>query len=165
MGDGWIGARGLPRHHCHAMRIVHVELSQANNFVTNLHRHHKPVVGHRFSIGCQVDDALVGVAIVGRPVARHFNTQTTVEVTRLCTDGTPNACSFLYQACARAAKALGYEIIQTYILQTETGVSLKACGWRFEQETAGGLWVHSDGKPRRTHQPTMPKQRWARTLI
>ena len=145
------------------MKTVHVELKQANEFVAQWHRHHKPVVGHRFSIGCLYQDKIVGVAIVGRPVARLADKQT-VEVTRLCTDGTPNACSYLYGATARAAKALGYEKIQTFILEHETAITLKAAGWTFEQISAGGQWKHTDGKPRRTDQPIVPKQRWSKIL-
>lgn len=80
-----------------------IALADANDFVARLHRHHKPVVGHLFSLGAVLDGKLVGVAIVGRPVARMRDDGLTAEVTRLCTDGTDNACSFLYGAAARAA--------------------------------------------------------------
>ena len=81
-----------------AWEIVHLELREANEFVGKLHRHHKPVVGHRFSIGLEVDGALVGCAIVGGPVSRGCDQKNTLEVTRLCTDGTRNACSRLLSA-------------------------------------------------------------------
>ena len=100
------------------MRVKHIELKDANAFVEQYHRHHKPVVGHRFSIACVIDDVIHGVAIVGRPVARMVDPSTTLEVTRLVTDGTANACSFLYGAAARAGKELGYSKIQTYILES-----------------------------------------------
>jgi hypothetical protein len=87
-----------------------------------------------------------------------------LEVVRLVTDGTPNACSMLYAAAARAGKALGFERIQTYILDTETGTSLVASGWQYEGVAGGGQWKHTDGKPRRTDQPTGMKGRWAKTL-
>lgn len=113
------------------LRVVPVELDEANALVTALHRHHQPAVGHRFSIGCvTADGTLVGAAIVGRPVARLAGTPRAVlEVVRLVTDGTPNACSMLYAAAARAGKALGFERIQTYVLASEPGTSLKASGW------------------------------------
>ena len=145
------------------MQLVHVELKEANAFVAEHHRHHKPVVGHRFSLGAIKDGALVGVSIVGRPVARMVDAKTTLEVTRLCTDGTRNACSFLYGASARAGAALGYQKIQTYVLETESARSLTAAGWLFEETTAGGKWKHSAG-PRRSDQPTCPKQRWSKKL-
>lgn len=83
----------------------------------------------KFSLGCMANGHLAGVAIVGRPVSRYLDDGLTLEVNRLCTDGTKNACSFLYGAAARAAKVLGYHRIVTYILDTESGVSLRASGW------------------------------------
>ncbi len=91
-----------------------VTLAQANEFVAQHHRHHKPVVGHKFSIGCTLNGELVGVAIVGRPVSRYLDDGLTLEVNRLCTDGTKNACSMLYAAAWRAARAIGYRKIVTY---------------------------------------------------
>src|SRR5207248_704847 len=101
-------------------------LRQANAFVAEYHRHHGPVVGHKFSIGAALGGQLVGVVIVGRPVSRHRDDGLTLEVTRLCADGTPNGCSFLYGAAARAAKALGYRRIGTYTLAEEPGDSPRA---------------------------------------
>lgn len=88
------------------LEAIRIELDEANAFVAQHHRHHKPVVGHLFSIGAAKDGKIVGVVIVGRPVARMRDDGETAEVTRLCTDGTKNACSFLYGAAARAAFAL-----------------------------------------------------------
>jgi len=123
------------------LRIVKVELSDANAFVAKLHRHHDPVVGHKFSIGVRDDDGILrGVAIIGRPVARRLDDGVTLEVTRLCTDGTKNACSILYASASRAAEAMGYERIVTYILATESGTSLIASGWIKEIETRGASW-------------------------
>jgi hypothetical protein len=146
------------------VKIVPITLKAANEFVAKHHRHHKPSVGHKFSIGLSNDDNLIGVAIMGRPVARNSDDGFTIEVARLCTNGQKNACSMLYQAAARASKELGYKKIQTYILEIESGTSLKASGWKMEAITAGGQWKHTDGKERRTDQPTMPKQRWVREL-
>jgi len=146
------------------MKIVPITLKAANAFVTQYHRHHKASVGHKFSIGLSENDDLIGVAIMGRPVARGSDNGFTIEVARLCTNGAKNACSMLYQAAARSSKELGYTKIQTYILQIESGTSLKASGWKMEAVTAGGQWKHTDGKERRTDQPTMPKQRWVREL-
>jgi hypothetical protein len=148
------------------LRILPLELTEANALVGQWHRHHQPVQGHRFSLGV-VDEAGVahGACVVGRPVARLAGTPRAVaEVTRLVTDGTPNACSMLYAAAARACKALGFERIQTYILEDEPGVSLRASGWEYEGPAGGGQWKHTDGKPRRTDQPTTPKGRWGKPL-
>ena len=131
-------------------------LQAANEFVAAHHRHHKPVVGHKFSIGATLDDTLVGAVIVGRPVSRMRDDGRTLEVTRLCTDGTRNACSFLYGAAARAAFALGYQRIGTYILASEPGTSLTATGWRLVGETAGGSWSRVS-RPRNDDAPTTPK--------
>lgn len=119
---------------------VPVSLAEANEFVSQHHRHHKPVVGHKFSIGAALDDEIVGVCIVGRPVSRHRDDGLTLEVTRLCTTGARNACSFLYGAAARAAFALGYKRIGTYIRKDEPGTSLTAAGWRLVAETPGRSW-------------------------
>lgn len=119
---------------------VRVELAEANAFVIEHHRHHLPVVGHLFSIGAALGDKIVGVAIVGRPVSRMRDDGETVEVTRLCTDGTRNACSFLYGVSARAAFALGYRRIGTYILQSETGSSLAGAGWTLIGIRGGDSW-------------------------
>mgnify|MGYP006280818951 CR=1 FL=1 len=139
-----------------------ITLKAANKYVAERHRHHKPSIGHKFSIGLMKNNILVGVAICGRPVARGSDNGLTLEVSRLCTDGTENACSKLYGACARIAKEMGYTKIQTYILDEELGTSLRASGWKIEATTSGGQWTHTDGKPRRTDQPISPKQRWAR---
>ena len=146
------------------MKIVPITLKKANEIVTQWHRHHKPSVGHKFSIGLVESDVYIGIAICGRPVARGSDDGVTLEVARLCTDGTQNACSKLYGACARVAKEMGYEKIQTYILESEPGISLKASGWVMEAITAGGQWKRKDGVINRTDQPTEPKQRWVKWL-
>lgn len=144
------------------MKAVRVELTEANDFVARLHRHHKPVVGHRFSIGVEHEGKLVGCVIVGRPVARMTCQKTVAEVTRLVTDGTKNACSFLYAQAARAARELGFESIQTFILPTENGVSLKASGWQNVGLTKTGSW-HTRDK-RRSDQPECQKIKWVKSL-
>lgn len=145
------------------MVIKHIELSQANTFIEVFHRHHKGVVGHRFSLGCYNNGKLVGVAVVGRPRARNIDQRSVVEVLRLCTDGTQNACSILYSACVRAAKALGYSKIITYILECENGASLKASNWQFEYITKGGSW-NAPSRPRTDKAPTCRKKMFAVVL-
>lgn len=122
------------------LRRTVVSLSDANAFVTAHHRHHQHVVGHKFAIGAVADGTLVGVVIVGRPVSRMRDDGKTLEVTRLCTDGSKNACSFLYGCAARAAFALGYERIGTYIRLDEPGTSLVAAGWHNMGLAGGGSW-------------------------
>lgn len=149
-----------------SLKTVSIELEEANVLVKQWHRHHKPVVGHKFSIGAYdtKEQRLVGAVIVGRPVSRMFNWHVRLEVTRLVTDGTKNACSFLYAAAARVAKELGYETIHTYILDSETGVSLLAAGWYLEAEYAGGGHGWHNRTGRRNDQPENIKQRWVKDL-
>lgn len=141
------------------MKIKHIELKEANAFIEKYHRHHKAVRGHRFSIACYDDERLCGVAIVGRPVARGIDQFDTVEILRLCTDGTYNACSFLYGATKRVAKALGYKKVITYILDSENGTSLRASGFSFAANTSGGGWS-CPSRARDDKAPTCPKQRY-----
>jgi hypothetical protein len=138
------------------MTIERLELGEANAFVREHHRHHKPVIGHLFSIGAALNGVIVGVAIVGRPVARGRDDGVTAEITRLATDGTRNACSFLYGASARAAFALGFKRIGTYILATEPGTSLSAAGWRQIGEVRGRGWS-CPSRPRVDKHPTQGK--------
>lgn len=120
------------------MRTAPLTLSDANDYMAIYHRHHKRVQGHRFSIAAINGNEIVGIAVVGRPVARGCNPYMTAEVTRLCTNGAKNACSFLYAACARICKEMGFAKIQTYVLVSEPGTTLKAAGWIHEADTAGG---------------------------
>lgn len=142
------------------LTVVPVDLSEAQEFVRVHHRHHGKVVGHKFSIGVSDADSVIrGVAIVGRPVARHLDDGWTLEVTRLATDGTPNACSMLYASAWRAARAMGYRKLVTYILSTEPGTSLTAAGWKCVGKTDGGSWSRK-ARPRVDKHPLQPKLRW-----
>lgn len=121
--------------------IVPMSLPEANAFVEQYHRHHKAVVGHKFSIGCTDGEKIVGVVIIGRPVSRYLDDGMTLEVTRLCTDGTHNACSILYGAAWRAARAMGYKKVITYILDTENGASVRAAGYKCVGQAGGLRWT------------------------
>ena len=135
--------------------IVPLTLREANAYVAIHHRHNKPVVGHRFSIGVtDVGGVLHGVAIVGHPVARRLDDGLTVEIYRVCTDGTYNACSILYGACARIAREMGYKKILTYTLQSEPGTSLKASGFTNCGEAGGTNW-DVPSRPREVMQVTL----------
>lgn len=143
------------------MTICPVSLAEANEFVTRHHRHHGRVVGHKFSIGAMSDGVLVGVAIVGRPVARHMDDGATLEVTRLCTDGTKDAASKLYGSAARAVMGMGYRRLITYTLKSEPGTSLRAAGWRVVAEVKGRSW-DCPSRPRRGEYLLEDKVRWMR---
>lgn len=140
------------------MKLRHIRLSlgEANSFIEQHHRHHSPVAGHLFSLGAVLGEDVVGVVIVGRPVSRMRDDGETAEVTRLCTDGTRNACSFLYGAAARAAFALGFRRIGTYILATEPGTSLKASGWKLIAKTKAETWSRPS-RPRVAKCPAQQK--------
>ena len=150
------------------LKVIPLELEEANKVVEAWHRHHKPTVGHRFSLGvADEEDVVHGAAIIGRPVARLAgDPRDVLEVSRLVSDGTKNVCSMLYSAAARAGKEMGYRRIQTYILaDEETGASLKASGWECEGIAGGGQWKHTDGKERRSDSPTGKKMRWSKLLM
>ena len=135
-----------------SLTLTAITKDQARRFVGDLHRHNLPPnKANTFQVGCcDADGVIHGVAIVGRPVARALDDGATAEVWRVCTDGTPNACSILYGACQRAAKALGFRRLYTYTLQSEPGASLKASGWRIDAELAarGGWGASSVARPR-----------------
>lgn len=159
------------------LSLVPVSFADARGFVAAWHRHHVPPIGHKFSLGVAAGDVLVGVAIVGRPVARHLQDGHTLEVTRTATDGTLNANSMLYGASWRAAKALGYSRLITYTqpdtcadcdhqreahdsacrangchcaeyLPGETGASLRAAGFRVIGERRSRSGWNTPSRPR-----------------
>lgn len=138
------------------LQLAPISFEDAADFVRRHHRHHTPPVGHKFSIAALLEDELVGVVIVGRPVARRRDDGMTLEVTRLCTIGAKNACSFLYGAAARATFALGYGRIGTYVLKREGGGSVAAAGWQLIGETPGRSWS-VPSRPREDKHPTEPK--------
>lgn len=119
----------------------------ARPFIREHHRHHNVPTGMLWAHAVHDDDGnIVGVATVGRPVARALDDGLTCEVTRLCATGEPNACSILYGAARRAAQAKGYRRGITYILASEDGGSLRAAGWRHLWDVRGRSW---DTKSRR----------------
>lgn len=142
-----------------SLAVSPLTLTEALSFVRQHHRHHKPPQGGLFAIGASAGEAVVGVVIVGRPVARMLDDGWTAEVTRLATDGSRNACSLLYAAAWRACRAMGYRRLVTYILDTEPGTSLKASGWRCVGEAGGGAWGRA-GRPRVDKHPTQGKLRF-----
>jgi len=136
-----------------------ITLLEANDFVERLHRHHNPVPGCKFCIAVSDGNTVRGVAIVGRPVARHLDDGWTLEVNRCCTDGAKNACSMLYGATWRATKALGYKRLYTYTLPQEGGSSLRAAGWKLLGEAGGGNW-NSKIRPRVDTEHQQRKLKW-----
>lgn len=132
-----------------------IDFAEANAFVAMHHRHHKPMPGVKFCVAVSEGDTVRGVAMVGRPVARHLDDGWTLEVNRCCTDGARNACSMLYGAAWKVAKTLGFVRMLTYTLPSEGGASLRATGWKQVFNVGGTSWnngtrergtnAHSDG--------------------
>lgn len=153
------------------LELVPITLREANAFVRRYHRHHKPARGCRFVVGAARDTVIVGAAIVSRPKARALQDGWTAEVTRCCVhdpiDKAANgghasgACSMLYAACWRAARAIGYRRLLTYELPEEGGVSLRAAGWKLIGEAGGGSW-NREARPRVDEHPTQTKLLWER---
>lgn len=150
------------------MEIVPVTFAQAKEFIANYHRHNAPPQGHKFSIGLQDDDGLIGVVTVGRPVARALDDGFTAEVTRCCVlPDKKNANSMLYGAAVRAAKAMGYKKVYTYTLPEESGSSLKASG--FTKDGVTDSHKHGWDTPARRREvcvdgyPVGQKIRWVHT--
>lgn len=153
-----------------ALEIRPITLRAANAFVAEHHRHNMPTNGHKFSVAAYDGDRLCGVAIAGQPVARALDDGLTIEIRRVCTDGTHNACSILYGACAKCAKYMGYKRVVTYTLQSEPGSSLKAAGFVTDWKSVGGVSWNTPSRPRELYQMTLfgeqkkyedcPKIRW-----
>ena len=146
-----------------------ITLKEANAFVIANHRHHDSVTGCKFAIGLNkvIDgvDTLIGVAICGRPVSRHLDDGLTLEINRLCVTEAGNSCSMLYGACSRIARDMGYKKIITYILQSESGISLKASNFILEDEECGGKNWSGTRKRKHNTVPEELKQRWSKILI
>ena len=137
------------------MKAIPIKRNEADAYVNQHHRHHKPTCADMFRVGCEEDGELAGVIQVGRPLSRNLDDGETVEVLRCCTNGKPNVASFLYSRAARIAKEMGYKKIITYILAEESGTSLKASGWHCEaHECGGGKW-HCPSRPREITQLTI----------
>ena len=145
------------------MEIQPITFRQASDFINQHHRHHRATVGCKFCIGLFAEDGkMVGAAVCGRPVSRHLDDGLTCEVNRLCTDGTKNACSMLYGAACRVAKAMGYKKMVTYILESENGASLKASNFVCEGKAGKTHWTGE--RNRGQDIPREMKTRWCKLL-
>jgi hypothetical protein len=142
------------------MEAVPLHLREANQFVAEYHRHSLPTVGGKFAVGAAVDGKLVGVAIAGRPICRRHDDGKTLEILRVATDGTQNACSFLYARATRIARLMGYSRIITYTLEAEGGASLRAVGAKPTGPLESHEWSNPN-RPRKSQQVYhQRKYRW-----
>lgn len=159
------------------MIALPIELKEAQSYINQYHRHHEASHRDKFRIAASDGNNILGVIQVGRPVSRVLDNGKTLEVLRLCTQGDKNVCSFLYSRAARIAKEMGYEKIITYILESESGTSLKASGWELEADNVGGSDWNVPSRPREVinaqlsfldTKPKYPinvkKQRWVKLL-
>ena len=145
------------------MRISPISFREASAYIKKHHRHHGATVGCKFCIAVVDDNGQChGVAVCGRPISRHLDDGQTLEINRVCTDGTRNACSMLYGAACRIAREMGYRRVITYILVSENGASLKASNFVCEGEAGGTHWTGS--RNRGQNIPAEMKQRWAKAL-
>jgi hypothetical protein len=142
------------------VQAVPIHIKEANSFIVKYHRHSLPTVGGKFVVGPVEQGKLVGVAIAGRPVARPLDVRQTIEILRVCTDGTPNCCSFLYARVAKIARLFGYTRVNTYTLEEESGASLRAVGARVVGRVEARQW--SAPSRRRKSQPVygMKELQW-----
>lgn len=145
------------------MRIAPITFREASEFINKEHRHHKATVGCKFCISVIDDEGVIrGVAVCGRPVGRFLDDGFTIEINRVCSDGTPNVCSMLYGACCRIARQMGYRKAVTYILESENGASLRASNFSYDGIAGGTHWTGKRNKGQCI--PNEMKKRWVKNL-
>lgn len=147
------------------LSLTPVNLDDAKQFVTEVHRHHGPTAGHRFSSGARDESGTVrAVMTMGRAVAPKTDQMAVLEVTRVASDGCPNACSFLYGAACRIHRVHGFGYAQTFTLITEPGTSLIAAGWKpvgvVEPKTHRNGWGSRPGRKLNPSATNVPKIKW-----
>lgn len=136
-----------------------ISRNAAKAYLLRVHRHQpRLTAGWLFGCGLYRDDLLLGVACAGRP-CRSLQDGLTCEISRVATEGEADACSRLYGALCRAAKALGYTRIVTYTRMDERGSACRAAGFTDDGPAGGGEW----SRPRRLRSAVAdpsPKRRW-----
>ena len=143
------------------LELQPITIKDAKDFVNAHHRHHKAPLGAKFCIAVNDGQEIVGVVMVGRPVARGNDDGWTVEVTRCCVKGSvPHVASKLYAAAWRAARAMGYKRLVSYTLASEKGTSLIASGWKVIGQVKGRSW-NCPSRPRFDKHPLDDKTLWA----
>ncbi len=143
---------------------VPCSVTQAREVVTAWHRHHGPSTSGLYACAVATDDGTVrGVALIGRPVARLLDDGWTLEVTRVATDGTPNACSALYGIARRLAATLGYAKLVTYTRADEPGSSPRGAGLVDDGPIRARSW-NMPGRPRTDKTEIVQRRRWSLEL-
>lgn len=143
------------------LELQPISQEEAFEFIDEHHSTHDRPNGWKYGMAVNDGEKVVGVAVVERPSSRHYDDGWTLEVSRCCTDGTPNVASKLYAACWRVAKNLGYKRLITYtITETEDGTCLNAAGWEVIHSKAGGGSWNREKRPRVDSHPTAQKTLW-----
>lgn len=145
------------------LRPVPITRAEAHAFIRAHHRHHLPPVGDVFRVALALDGAIIGVATVGRPVARMLDNGWTAEVTRCCVADVPeakHAASKLYAMAWRIAREMGYTRLISYTLKNESGTSLIAAGWKSMYQTRDGKSWDVPSRPRVDKHPLGAKTLW-----
>lgn len=141
------------------MELRDISIRDAMRLVKTWHRHLDPPQGAKFALAAWQEDKCVGVALVGRKIAR-MEKRGTAEVLRVATDGTRNACSFLYSRAKRAAQALGFGRVVTKTLPAEGGASLRAVQAKALGKTRAQQWDRTNRRRKRTRVGEQEKIRW-----
>ena len=150
-----VGARKL------TLRPWSVKKATALAFVKGTHRRLPNIQGAMWCVSVRDGSNVVGVALVGWPAQEWTSDECDVLCVTRCAvrEGYPNACSMLYGAAWRAARAMGARSMVTYTHIDEPGTSLRAAGWVQDGLTDGGEW----DRPSRRRAPQLfpdRKRRW-----
>lgn len=142
------------------LRLRPWTVKQAKPFIRRVHRKLKRVQGGLWAVSVRLGASVIGCAVVGHPARELMEDDATLAVLRVAAiEGYPNACSMLYGACSRAARAMGADNLVTYTHAVEHGASLKAAGWIFGGMTDGGEHDR-EGRQRPLAIDPLPKRRW-----
>jgi len=151
------------------LEVRPISFRDACGFVRRHHRHCQPPTAWRWGGALYNGFVLIGVVMVGNPVARAFMHLGVVEVTRLTVRGDTepmlrkDACSTLYAWSSREAERRGFSRIISYVREDEPGTSLLASGWTRDCAVRGRSW-HSKRRQRSNNNADVDKVRWSRTL-
>jgi len=142
---------------------------EAKRRVKQWHRKLEDIQGGMFAAGVAVNGELRGVAVAGNG-PRVWNDTGRLVISRVAVEeqddgkGTPNACSRLYAALARAAEALGWREVWTYTLPSEPGSSTKGAGFERIGLTDENADHSRKSRPRKPPVLKGPKVRWRKIL-
>jgi hypothetical protein len=152
-------------HADYGITLDAVSWAEVKQFVRLWHRHNKPPVGFKVLIGAYNGTELIGVGILGRPINRILQDRGYLEVTRVCIKPCHphglewNACSMLYGRLCREAKKRGAKKVCTYVLTSESGISVRAAGFEQVKFVRGRKW-RCKARPDATDQIVSTVDKW-----